>query len=61
LFSDIIAVDNGVTAAQLFVGCHSIATEDYRLKTNKKFVNTLEDNIRKWGSMDNLISSCDKA
>ena len=27
------------------------------MKNNKKFVNTLEDNIRKWGAIDELISN----
>jgi hypothetical protein len=31
------------------------------LKTDKEFVNTLEDNIRKWGAMDTLTSDCVKA
>ena len=28
----------------------------YGIATEKQFVNTLEDNIRKWGAMDKLIS-----
>ena len=28
------------------------------MKTDKQFVNTLEDNIRKRGAMDKLISDC---
>ena len=31
------------------------------LKTDKEFVNTLEDNIREWGAMDKLIRDCSKA
>jgi hypothetical protein len=33
----------------------------YGLKTDKAFVNTLEDNIREQGGMDKLISDCAKA
>jgi hypothetical protein len=32
-----------------------------RLKTDKEFVKTLEDNIRERGAMDKLISDCAKA
>jgi hypothetical protein len=32
----------------------------YGLKTDKAFLNTLEDNIRERGSMDKLISDCAK-
>ena len=31
------------------------------MKTDKEFVNTLEDNIRERGAMDKLISDCAKA
>jgi hypothetical protein len=31
------------------------------LKTDKAFVNTLEDNIRERGAMDKLINDCAKA
>jgi hypothetical protein len=48
------AVDSGVTAAQIFV-------DVYGLKTDKEFVNTLEDNIQEWGAIDKLISHCAKA
>jgi hypothetical protein len=45
VFSDTPAVDSGFTAAQLFVGRHSLVADAYGLKTDKEFVNTLEDNI----------------
>jgi hypothetical protein len=56
VFSDTPAVDCGVTAAQLFVGRESLVADVYGLKTDKYFVNTLEDNIRERGAMDKLIS-----
>ena len=34
----------------------TLVTDVYRMKTDKQFVNTLEDNIRKRVSMDYLIS-----
>jgi hypothetical protein len=61
VFSDTPAVDSGVTAAQIFVGRESFVVYVYGLKTDKAFVNTLEDNIRERGEMDKLISDRAKA
>jgi hypothetical protein len=61
VFSDTPAVDSGVTAAQIFVGRETLVADCYGLKTDKEFVNTLEDNIRERGAMDKLISDCAKA
>jgi hypothetical protein len=61
VFSDTPAVDCGVTAAQLFVRRESLVADVYGLKTDKEFVNTLEDNIRERGAMSKLISECAKA
>ena len=58
VFSDVPAIDDGSTAAQLFVGRESLVTDAYGIKTEKQFVNTLEDNIQKRGAMDKLISDC---
>ena len=56
VFSDVAAIDDGSMAAQIFVGRESLVTDVYGVKTEKQFVNTLEDNIRKRGAMDKLIS-----
>ena len=61
MFSDTPAVDSGFTATQLFVDRHSVVADAYGLKTDKEFVNTLEDNIRERGAMDKLIRDCAKA
>jgi hypothetical protein len=61
VFSDTPAVDNGAKAAQLFIGRTSLVADVYGLKTDKEFVNTLEDNIRERGAMDKLISDCARA
>jgi septum formation inhibitor MinC len=58
VFSDTAAVDCGVTAVQIFVGRESLIADVYDLKTDKEFVNTLEDNIRERGAMSKLISDC---
>ena len=54
--SDTLAVDDDSTCAQLFVGTKTLVADVYRIKTYKKCVNTLEDNISKQGCMDKLIS-----
>jgi hypothetical protein len=45
IWSDTPAVDNGAKFAQLFVGRCSMVTNVYPVKTDKKFVNALEDHI----------------
>ena len=56
IFSDTPAIDSGVTMAQVFVGKRTLVTDVYPLKSQKQFVNTLEDNIRFRGAMTKLIS-----
>jgi hypothetical protein len=60
VFSDTPAVHSGITAAQIFVGRESLVADVYDLKTDKEFVNALEDNIKELGAMDKLISDCAK-
>ena len=57
VYADTPAVDNGSTAAVLFVGTESLVTDTYGIKTDKQFVNTLEDNIREQGAPHKLISN----
>jgi hypothetical protein len=61
VFSDPPAVDSDITAAMIFVTRESLTADVYVLKTDKEFVNNLEDNIRESGAMDKLISDCAKA
>ena len=56
VYADTPAVDDGSTAAVLFVGTKSQVTDVYGIKTDKQFVNTLEDNIRERGAPNKLIS-----
>jgi hypothetical protein len=56
IFSDTPAVDSGVKSAQLFIGRSSLVADVYGVKSDKEFVNTLEDNIWEQGAMDKLIS-----
>jgi hypothetical protein len=56
MYADVPAIDNGATAATLFVGCRTAVTDVYGIKTDKQFVNTLEDNIRECGAPNKLIS-----
>ena len=56
IFSDTPAIDSGAKCAQFFVGRESLVADVYGMKTDKEFINTLEDNIRFRGAMDKLIS-----
>jgi hypothetical protein len=60
VFSDIPAIHSGVTAAQSFVGRESLVADVYGMKTDNKFVNTLEDNTQERQAMDKIISDCSK-
>ena len=56
IFSDTPAVDDGPTMSQFFCGHDIFVCDAYGIKSTKQFINTLSDNIRKWGAMDTLIS-----
>ena len=56
IFSDTPAVDDGSTMAQFFCGRDTLVCDAYGIKSTKRFINTLSDNIRKRGAMDTLIS-----
>ena len=56
VFSDTPAIITGARCAQLFVGHKSLLADVYPMKTDRQFVNALEDNIRARGAMDMLIS-----
>ena len=60
IFSDTPAVDSGVKQAQVSVGRDSLVADVYPMKSGKQFVNTLEDNIRRRGAMDKLLSDSAK-
>ena len=60
VFSDTPAVDSGVKQAQVFVGRDTLEADAYPMKSGKQFVNTLEDNIRRRGAMDKLLSDSAK-
>ena len=54
------AVDSGVKQAQVFVGSDTLVADAYSMKSGKQFVNTLEDNTRRRGAMDKLLSDSAK-
>ena len=60
VFSDTPAVDSGVKQAQVIVGRDTLVADAYPVKSGKQFVNTLEDNIRRRGAMDKLLSDSAK-
>ena len=60
IFSDTPAVDSGVKQAQVFLGRDSLVADVYPMKSGKQFVNPLEDNIRRRGAMEKLLSNSAK-
>jgi hypothetical protein len=56
VFSDTPAIDGGETCGQIFVGTETLVTDVCGMKSEKQFVNTLEDNIREQGAMSRLLS-----
>ena len=56
VYSDVPAIDDGSTCAQLYVGTKSMVADVYGMKSEKQLVSTLEDNIRERGAMKLLIS-----
>ena len=56
VYSDTPAIDDGAKCAQIFIGCETLVADVYGMKSDKQFVDMLEDNIHKRGAMDKLIS-----
>ena len=56
VFSDTPAVDSGVKQAQVFVGRDTLVADAYPMKSGKQFVSTLEDNIRRRGAIDRILT-----
>jgi hypothetical protein len=56
VYSDVPAIDDGSQTAQVFVGTESLVSDVYGMKTEKQFVNTLQDIIRQRGAPTKLIS-----
>mmetsp|Transcript_22842 Transcript_22842/g.34620 ORF Transcript_22842/g.34620 Transcript_22842/m.34620 type:complete len:658 (+) Transcript_22842:2551-4524(+) len=56
VYADVPAVDDGSACAQIFVGTESSFLEVYGMKSEKQFVNTLQDTIRRRGAPTGLIS-----
>ena len=55
-YPDTPAVYGGDTQAQFFYGLDSLTCDTFGMKTDKQFVNTLEDVIRIRDAMDKLVS-----
>ena len=56
IYSDTPAIDDGATCAQIFVGQETLVVNVYSMKSDKQFINMLEDNVHKRGAMDKLVS-----
>ena len=60
VYSDTPAVDSAVKQAKLFVGKESMVSDIYLMRSGKKIVNTLQDNVHRCGAMNKLISDSAK-
>jgi len=58
IYLDTPAVDSGATIAQVFVHVESLVTNVYAIKTDRQFINTLEDQNWTQGAPTKLISDC---
>jgi hypothetical protein len=56
VYSDTPSIDGGETCAQFFFGIESLVCDVFPMKTDKQFINTLEDVIRRRGAPSKLIS-----
>ena len=56
VYSDTPAIDSGCKCAQIFVGTKTMVADVYGMKTEKQFVNTLQDIIRHRGAPTKLLS-----
>ena len=56
VYSDTAAIDNGSFSAQIYVGADTLVSDAVGMRSDTEFVGTLEDQIRKRGAMDKLIS-----
>ena len=56
IYSSVPAVDVGSKLAQIYIGRISLVIDVYTIKQEKEFILTLQENIRKQGAMDTLIS-----
>jgi hypothetical protein len=60
VYCDVSAIDDGSIAAVLLVGTDTQITDVYGIKTDKQFINTLEDNVTYGGAPHKLISDSDQ-
>ena len=56
VYADTADIEHGFKAAQFFAGTTSLVCDIYGVKTDAQFLQTLQDNVRKRGAMNKLIS-----
>ena len=56
VYADTADIEHGHTAAQFFVGTTSLVSDVFGVKTDKQFLQTLQDVVRKRGAPHRLIS-----
>ena len=61
VYSDVPDIEHGHVAAQFFVGLESLVSDVYGVKTDKQFLQTLQDVVRRRGAPNKLVSDSAKA
>ena len=56
VYADTPDIEHGYTAAQFYVGTISLVGDVYGVKTDKQFLQTLQDNVRRRGAPNKLVS-----
>ena len=56
VFANTPTIDDCSKCAQVFIGAKTFVSDVYGMKSDKQFINSLQDKIRKCGSMEKLIS-----
>jgi hypothetical protein len=56
IYSDTPAIDSGATQTQFYDGTKTFVVDPYGMKTNKEFMNILQDQIRQRGAPDKLLN-----
>ena len=61
VYGDTPDIEHGYMAAQFFVGTKSLLSDIYGVPTDAQFLKTLQDNVRKRGAPNKLVSDRAKA
>ena len=56
VFANVPSFAGGYMSAKFFVGCHTSFAAVHGMQTDSQFISILQDEIRKRGAMDKLVS-----